>query len=57
MNEHEGHDQDCAHETECVCGEIVRDPEHHTCIVLGQPHWTPEPIARLRAALQQGDQP
>lgn len=31
---HEGHDQDTAHEQECVCGEIVRDPEHHTCIDL-----------------------
>ena len=22
MNEHEGHDLDCGHETECACGEI-----------------------------------
>lgn len=35
----EGHDSDCSHETECPdCHEIVRDAEHHTCLIVkGQP--------------------
>lgn len=35
MNEHEGHDQDCAHDQECACGEIVRDPAAHRCKPIG----------------------
>lgn len=32
MNEHEGHDLDCAHEQECArCGEITPTPAEHAC--------------------------